>query len=465
VLHARIVEAIEALAGDRVTEQVERLAHHALRGELWDKALTYSRQAGMKAHARAANREAVAHYEQALIALQQLPERRDRREQAIELRLTIRGVLFQLGELARMIEYLREAETMAMTLDDQRRWGWVAASIAHYCCYTGDQDRAIDSGQRALTIATAIGDLALQTTTNLRLGYAYHALGDYSRAIEVLRENVASREGGPMAQGLDNSILPIAIGSQNWLVWCLAEVGAFAEGVIRGEELLRMAAAADHPFVLINASFGVSALYLCRGELAKAIPLLERCVELSHVWDIRVPFPIVASQLGLAYALSGCIAQALPLLEQAVERAASMTLAWYQSLRIAWLGQAHLVAGRIEEASALARRALDLSHTHRERGNQAYVLRLLGEIAARHAPSESESAEDYYRQALTLAEALGMRPLRAHCHLGLGLMYSQMGRGEEARPELSAAITLYRAMDMTFWLPQAEAALAQVEGR
>jgi hypothetical protein len=163
--------------------------------------------------------------------------------------------------------------------------------------------------------------------------------GDYHRAIEVLRENVASREGGPMAQRLDNSILPTVTSSQNWLVWCLAEVGAFAEGVIRGEELVRMAAAADHPFVLINTAFGVSALYLCRGlcrgELAKAIPLLERCVELSQVWDIPVPCPIVASQLGLAYALSGRIAQALPLLEQAVERAASMTLAWYQSLRVA----------------------------------------------------------------------------------------------------------------------------------
>ena len=102
---------------------------------------------------------------------------------------------------------------------------------------------------------------------------------------------------------------------------------------------------------------------------------------------------------------------------------------------------------------------------HQERGHQAYALRLLGDIAARREPPESEQAEAHYRQALALAEELGMRPLQAHCHRGLGTLYAKTGRREQARAELSAAIELYRAMDMTFWLPQAEAALAQVEGR
>jgi tetratricopeptide (TPR) repeat protein len=162
--------------------------------------------------------------------------------------------------------------------------------------------------------------------------------------------------------------------------------------------------------------------------------------------------------------MSGRIAQALPLLEQAVERAASMTLAWYQSLRVTWLGQAHLIAGRIEEASTLARHALDLSRTHKERGNQTYALRLLGDVAMHRAPPDVEQAAAHYHQALTLAEELGMRPLLAHCHLGLGTLYAKVGQRQQAHAELSAAIDLYRAMDMTFWLPQAEAALAKVEG-
>ena len=79
-----------------------------------------------------------------------------------------------------------------------------------------------------------------------------------------------------------------------------------------------------------------------------------------------------------------------------------------------------------------------------------------------HESSERDQAEAHYRQALTLADELGMRPLVAHCHLGLGTLYLKIGRPEQARAELSAAIALYRAMEMTFWLPQAEAALAQV---
>jgi hypothetical protein len=74
-------------------------------------------------------------------------------------------------------------------------------------------------------------------------------------------------------------------------------------------------------------------------------------------------------------------------------------------------------------------------------------------------------AEDRYHQALALADELGMRPLVAHCHRGLGTLYAKTGQREQARAALSAAIDLYHAMDMTFWLPQTEAVLAQVEGQ
>ena len=108
-------------------------------------------------------------------------------------------------------------------------------------------------------------------------------------------------------------------------------------------------------------------------------------------------------------------------------------------------------------------RALVLARAHQECGNEAYALRLLGKIAARCEPPERDQAGEYYRQALALAEELGMRPLVAHCHLGLGELFATIGHRTEARAQLSAAVELYRAMEMTFWLPQAEAVLAQVE--
>ena len=134
----------------------------------------------------------------------------------------------------------------------------------------------------------------------------------------------------------------------------------------------------------------------------------------------------------------------------------------YQALCSLSLGEAQLLAGRLEEAQALAERALALARAHQERGNQAYALRLLGDIAARRDPPEVEQAEAHYHQALALAEELGMRPLQAHCHRGLGTLYATTGQREQARAALSTAIELYRAMDMTFWLPQTEAALAEV---
>jgi tetratricopeptide (TPR) repeat protein len=121
-----------------------------------------------------------------------------------------------------------------------------------------------------------------------------------------------------------------------------------------------------------------------------------------------------------------------------------------------------LLAGHLEAAHARAGRALAHAHELQERGNEAYALRLFGNIAARREPLQVEQAATHYHQALALAEELGMRPLVAHCHLGLGTLYAAAGRRQQAHTALSTAIALYRDMEMAFWLPQAEAALAQV---
>jgi tetratricopeptide (TPR) repeat protein len=140
-------------------------------------------------------------------------------------------------------------------------------------------------------------------------------------------------------------------------------------------------------------------------------------------------------------------------------------MAGFQALCRLSLGEAYLLAGRLEEAHTRAVQALDYARQHRQRGNQAWAMWLLGESTARQASPEVEPAAGHYRQALALAEALGMRPLQAHCHRGLGTLYANMGQREQAHDELSTAIGLYRAMEMTFWLPQAEGVLAQVAER
>ena len=154
----------------------------------------------------------------------------------------------------------------------------------------------------------------------------------------------------------------------------------------------------------------------------------------------------------------------MPLLTQAMDQTtASGSVADQALCRLSLRRGLCRLAGR-RGGLALASQALDLARQHKERGDEAHALHQLGEIAGRRDPPDVEQAETHYRQALALAEALGMRPLQAHCHLGLGTLYAKIGQPEQARAELSAAITLYRAMDMTFWLPRAEGALAQVVG-
>jgi tetratricopeptide (TPR) repeat protein len=152
------------------------------------------------------------------------------------------------------------------------------------------------------------------------------------------------------------------------------------------------------------------------------------------------------------------------LLETAVEKAAAMNFMGTHARRLAWLGEAYLLAGRRNEAMDLATKALDLARAHKERGHEAWSLRLLGDIQAQHDPLAVEAAEASYRQALALAEELRMAPLLAHSLLGLGLLHARSGRPQQARDDLSTAVDLFRAMEMRRWLPPAQAALTQVCG-
>jgi Flp pilus assembly protein TadD len=148
-------------------------------------------------------------------------------------------------------------------------------------------------------------------------------------------------------------------------------------------------------------------------------------------------------------------------LEQAKEMVAPTAAMGGQSLRLGLLSEAYLLTDRMEAAVQFAERALTFACEHQERGYQAWTLRLLGEVAARQNPGQVEPAERHYRQALALAEELGMCPLQAHCHSGLGTLYAKIGRNDQARVALATAIDLYRSMGMTFWLSQAEVVLVQ----
>ena len=182
---------------------------------------------------------------------------------------------------------------------------------------------------------------------------------------------------------------------------------------------------------------------------------------LCQDWHILLSVPVEAAALGLAYALDGRVAVGLALAEHGVEQAVAGGRPRLLVHTAVPLSEAYLLAGRLEDARQRAAQAVDLARQYQARGHQAWALWLLGESTAHQASPEGEPAAGHYCQALAMAEELGMRPLQAHCHRGLGTLYARQGQQEQARIELTTAIELYRAMDMTFWLPRAEAALAQ----
>ncbi len=464
ITHAQIMEALETLYVARLIEHVERLSHHAVRGEMWDKALHYLRQAGLKALDRSAYREAAGYYEQALDALSHLPETRDMREQAIDLRLALRSALLPSSDSGRILACLREAEALAVALDDPRRLGQISGFLSVHFRNRGAYDEAIAAAQRALTLGTTGGDVVRQALANLFLGATHWAQGHYRRAIDCLGQTVAALDGARQYERFGQANLP-AVQSRAFLAVCYAELGMFAEGIALGEQGLQIAEAVGHPSSLMWADYGIGLLALRQGHLSRALARLEQAMGIGREANLPLFVPRMAAALGEAYELDGRAADAAPLLTRAMEQTMAPEMIGFQALCRLPLGKAHVLAGRLEEAHAHAEQALALAHAHQERGNEAYALRLLGEIHSHRDPPEGEEAEHRYRQAMALATELEMRPLLAHCHLGLGQLYRQADNRQEAEDHLTTAATMYREMDMRFWPEQVEAAISRTSAR
>ena len=455
-LHARITEALERLSTERVGEQAERLAHHALRGELWEKAVAYLRQAGLRAMARAANREAIAHLEQALGALRRLPETRETAELTIDLHIDLRNALLPLGEWARGGDHLHQAEALARTLGDLHRLARIATFMVMPCLGTGDYDEAVRFGQEALSLARTLGDRPIEVVATTLRGLTHVARGEFNNAATLLERNVAL-EGDLRVERFGGAAIQSAL-SGAYLADVLSQIGRFDEAIGQAEAAVQIAEAADHPFTLYGGLFDLGLAHLRRGDLPRATRVLERGLDLCRTWQFVVGIPLVAAALGTAYALDGRADEALPLVAGAVEEFRRRPLHARPALIPLCAGMACLSAGRIDEATSHAREALTLSRRLGARGSEAHALCLAGDVAS---TGGAEDAEGYYREALALAGELGMRPLVAHCHLGLGKLCRRTGKRQEAQEHLTTAATMYREMGMVLWLAQAATHLSE----
>ena len=454
-LHAAIFEAIERLYSDRLVEHIERLAHHALRAEVWDKALTYLRQASAKAIARSAHREAVTYLESALTALTHLPESRETLLLAVDLRFELRGALSQLAELGRILQTVLEAEAIARDLNDPRRLAQASAYLSSFFFFSGQLDKAVESGERALAQGEDLQDIGLQLQVNRLLGMSYTARTDYRRAVSYLGRSIALIEGQSYREFFGYSTLP-AVNSRVFRAWCWAELGKFSEAMTDAEDAVRIAEEVGHPASLAIAYWAVGLVHLAKGEFAPAMRFLEHALKICRDAKLPLLFPYIGRSTGCAYTRSGRLTEAAALLEQAVEQGRLKNLMSDHALTIIALGEAYLFASRTKEAVEHAGNALELARERQEPGHQAYALHLLAEIAFHPEPPELDGAENYYRQAMILANNQGMQPLLARCHFGLGKLNRKKENQEQAKEHLTTAITMFREMDMRSYLEMAE---------
>ena len=457
-VHARITDAIETLYKERLGEHLERLCYHAVRGELWEKAHKFLRQAGLKALARSANRDAVNCFEQALDALRRLPEGQDNTEQAIDLRVELRSALHPLGEFDSVFETLRRAETLALTLGDERREGRVLSYLAQSFRLAGDYPRATMAGQRALRIGETFGDLAIQAPANFHLGQAFFHLGDHNRAAEHHLNNIRALEGDLSKERLGMAGFPVVF-SQGHLAWALAELGRFPEAIAAWQAAMQLAEEVKHPFSAAFAKYCGGFLYLRKGEPERAIAQLEPGLALCQSMNVRLEVPFVATFLGTAYTLSGRVSDGIALLEQAIDEMTTLKIISGQSWLVGFLALAYLLGSRVQQALELAQRANDMARQYEEHGWIAWTNYALGHAHSARGDAASGAAVAAFKEALEGAQRLGMRPLSARCELSLGQLYRRVRDEQSAYAHLTRAVSQLRDMEMPLWVQRAEAEL------
>jgi class 3 adenylate cyclase/tetratricopeptide (TPR) repeat protein len=405
-LHARIVDAIERLYAGRVVEQVERLAHHAMRGERWRKALTFLRQAGAKAMMRSAYREAVTWLEQGLTTLPHFPDDDAIFEEAIDVRLSLRTCLVASGNVVGGLEHLREAQVLAERLGDQRRLGRVLCLTANCDYLLGHYDDAIGVGERAFRIATEVGDASLEATSTLYLGQTYYLRGNPIRAISLLQKNIEVDRGPREHIG----VAGIPVAARSMLCWCFASLGRFAEGIACGTEALGLAERLGRSSSVIVACLGLAIPQVWKGDHAAAIITAERALSLCEMAQTPLLRPMVETQLAYAYALAGRHVEARSNIEAGVRGFEVFKMMGGFAITVAYLAEIHRLAGRLADAMTAAKRAADLARQFGEHRQYAWALRVLGDVVTDTTPLDADAATRHYREALERLTSLQQKP-------------------------------------------------------
>jgi tetratricopeptide (TPR) repeat protein len=351
---------------------------------------------------------------------------------------------------------MKEAEPLVETLNDPTRLGQVLLRMGQALRLRGEYEAAIHVGRRAVVLADELGEPVLRSSTRHRLGQTYFAVGDYSRAAELLRGSLDLL--APFTGTTDELGYVWGVGPYAWLGYTLAFLGRFTEAVPFAQRALQLAESGGRPGDLIVSLGARGLIHLVKGEPREAVSILERGQGLCQSWGIFDWSPTISSGLALAYARDGRLAEAISLHQRAREEEAR-EMQGTPTAGIVRFGETCILAGRLDEARAHAEEALGLATAAGERSSEVRALRLLGEVGAGGQPADAEQAERHFHAALALGDKLGLRPEAARCRLGLGALYARTTQPGRSEPHLAAALAMFREMEMPYWIDQAERAL------
>jgi tetratricopeptide (TPR) repeat protein len=455
-LHARVLDAIEQIHAGRLDEQVDHLARHALRAEMWEKAVAYGRQAGLRATARSAFHEGVQHYQEALEATTHLPAGRASIEQAIAVRLLLRTPLWILGRFDDVLTILRDVEKAARELGDRRRLGRATVSLWNLFWITGQHEEWRRLLPELQTAVDAPDDPALQVYATHQLGQLGLATGDVGSISGALESRlpVADNMGPHPELGAGDSRVVL----RALLTGARAYLGKFREGIALGVEGVEIADSGGSAFSQMYIALWLAWLHAWRGDFGLARPMSDRALRLTEGHGLPGALPWAMATHGWIVCGVGRADEGISLMERALELAESRRLMFWFTNWVAQLSEGHLLSGDLDRSRETAMRALSLARDRTEPGMESWVYCLLGDIACA-AGTDADTAEQSYRDAMSLAQPLGLRPLIARGYLGLGKLSRRTGKSEQAREHLTTARTMYREMSMNYWIERVEAEL------
>jgi tetratricopeptide (TPR) repeat protein len=406
--HWEIVELIEDMNPDSLGLHADVLSHHAIHGARWDKAVEYSRMAGLKALSQSASQLAVAAFERALEAIAELPSNRANHELAHDLRLDMRNALLSLGRNREILAHLGAAEQLALELADDRRLARTRSHLCHCHWILGEWSRSIETGRQALHAAEQLADYGVEVWTRFFMGLAFYSLGGYPDAIRLLTLN-AKELTGDAARNRFGLVSHPAVASRGWLAWCLAETGEFDDALSHAEQALSIADEVGNPYDKVQALLGVGGARLLQGEFDKSIAPLESAAVLCDAAEIPILRPRVTATLGYAYALAGRGDDALGAAERASAEVATMHLGAMKAMCLRSVAEVLLLNGQYVAALESAERVLDYCLTSGERGLEAWTGHLVANaLLERGAFDEAMAAIEHARD---IAKDPGMRPL------------------------------------------------------